>query len=34
MMTFLLLVDLLAFASVSAIFFSMAAAAKRAARRH
>jgi len=32
--TFLLLVDLVAFAGVSAIFFSMAVAGKRAARRH
>jgi hypothetical protein len=31
---FLLLVDLVAFAGVSAIFFSMAVAGKRAARRH
>src|SRR6266436_4914720 len=34
METFLLLVDLVAFAGVSAIFFSMAVAGKRAARRH
>jgi hypothetical protein len=31
---FLLFVDLVAFAGVSAMFFSMAVAGKRAARRH
>jgi hypothetical protein len=34
METLLLLVDLVAFAGVSAIFFQMAVAGKRAARRH
>jgi hypothetical protein len=34
MTTFLLLVDLLAFAGVLAIFFLMAVAGKRAARRN
>jgi hypothetical protein len=34
MTTFLLLVDLLAFAGVSAIFFFMAVGGKRAAGRH